>query len=131
MSLRALTLMMVLGLHATASAATGLFHLCGGEARLQARCCCGKGAEGKQGPGMQALADECCETLAVDHTASPSATPDAEKRWEAPRLLSLAVATSAAPELALDTFPVTWVRARGVSRATAPPLYLQHCSYLI
>src|SRR5262249_7383360 len=73
MSLRAFALMVVLGLHATASAATGLFHLCGGEARLQARCCCPKGTEGKPGLGLQAHEAACCETLSVDHTASPSA----------------------------------------------------------
>jgi hypothetical protein len=133
MSLRAFALMLVLGLHSSASAAAGLFHLCRGEAQLKASCCCPTvtGAQGGQNVTAEAAPGACCDEPEVRHAPAAPASLDADKRWTAVPLLALPVARSHALQPLLDTFAVKWVRARGVSRATAPPLYIQHCSYLV
>jgi hypothetical protein len=133
MALRVLTLLALLGLHSGMGALTGLLHLCQDEMKPRAGCCCGHGA--KKGHMPQAGLGErdevrCCDAPVVRPT-TPAALASSESRWElSPRALPPAPPVLAPPPEP-ESLPDAWVRTAGIRRANAPPLYIQHCTYLI
>jgi hypothetical protein len=133
MALRAFALLAVLVLPSLAGAAEGLFHLCRGSPRLWWSCCCDKQAS-QQPPHAQpqttGARQGCCGELTAQRPSEPTATAATERHHEAPRLVALLHTPSAVPPTA-EVFILSWVRLGGVHRSTAPPLYIQNCSYLI
>jgi hypothetical protein len=132
MALRTLALLAVLLLPSFAGAAEGLFHLCRGSPRLWWSCCCDHQASGQPShaqPEASATRQGCCGELRAQRPTRPTATAAPELHREAPQLIALPHTLPIAPS-AERVIPA-WVRLRGVHRATAPPLYLQNCSYLI
>ncbi|ATB45423.1 hypothetical protein [Corallococcus macrosporus] len=135
MLLRVLTLLVVLGLPPIAGAAEGLFHLCQGTVKLDLTCACHQAKRSKAAPVSQEagiLGDhqDCCGELAVRLPAPEPVTASAGPSWTLAPLALPPQAVTAAPP-APEALPSSWVRIRGVHHATAPPLYLRHCSYLI
>lgn len=135
MAPRALLLLVILGLSPVAGAAEGLFHLCRGNVRLTLTCCCDHDAKkaGKQPPHSEArLTDEkapCCDELNAPLTPSQTPTTTPGHAWSPLPVALVPQSVSTVPP-APETLPPAWVRIRGVHRSTAPPLYVQHCSYL-
>lgn len=132
MALRVLALMALLGLHSGLSAVTGLLHLCQDEVRLRASCCCDHGQKGHApGTGLDRASElRCCDAPVVQ-PASEQALASAESRWELSQRALPPSPPVLAPPPEPESLPDAWVRTAGVRRATAPPLYIQHCSYLI
>jgi hypothetical protein len=132
MALRTLALLAVLLLPSFAGAAEGLFHLCRGSPRLWWSCCCDKQASGQPShaqPEATGARQDCCGELRAQRPTAPTATTAAELHHEVAQLAALPHTPPALPP-AQRVIP-TWVRLGGVHRSTAPPLYLQNCSYLI
>jgi hypothetical protein len=132
MALRTLALLAVLLLPSFAGAAEGLFHLCCGSPRLWWSCCCERQASGQPShaqPEATATRQACCSELRAQRPTGPSTTTAPELHHEAPRLAALPHMPPTVPP-AQRVIPA-WVRLGGVHRSTAPPLYLQNCSYLI
>ncbi|WIG95029.1 hypothetical protein [Myxococcus sp. SDU36] len=135
MLLRVLTLLVVLGLPPIAGAAEGLFHLCQGTVKLDLTCAChqakrAKAAKAAPEAGIHADHRDCCGELAVRLPAPEPVTSSSGPSWTLTPLAVLPQAVAVVPP-APESLPTSWVRIRGVHRATAPPLYLRHCSYLI
>ncbi|NOK00772.1 MULTISPECIES: hypothetical protein [Myxococcus] len=135
MLVRVLTLLVVLGLPPIAGAVEGLFHFCQGTVKLDLTCVCpraqrAKAAADAQEAGIRGNHHDCCGELAVQLPAPEPVTASSRHAWA---LTPLAVLPQAVPEVppAPESLPTSWVRIRGVHHSTAPPLYLQHCSYLI
>lgn len=135
MLLRVLTLLVVLGLPPIAGAAEGLFHLCQGTVKLDLACACHQAKRAKAPPvaeeaGIRADHQDCCGELAVRLPAPEPVTASAAPAWTLTPLAVLPTTAALVPP-APESLPTSWVRLQGVHRATAPPLYQQHCSYLI
>ncbi len=132
MALRALTLVVVLGLPPAVGAVEGLFHLCHGRVQFDLTCCCDHSQAAQRLPDACVSSEHgtCCGELKAQLAPEPPATATSGGVW-AP--LPVVVAQQVAPTVppAPELLPTLWVRTRGVHRATAPPLYLQNCSYLI
>jgi hypothetical protein len=129
--LRTLALLLILGLHSTAGAAEGLFHLCHGRLQFDLTCCCDH-AKAEQAPPDARVSGEhhaCCDELKLQRAPTQSATAVSGHAWMP---LPVAVVPRMAFVLppAAEAASPAWVRIRGVHRSTAPPLYIQHCSYL-
>jgi hypothetical protein len=132
MALRTLALLAVLLLPSFAGAAEGLFHLCRGSPRLWWSCCCKRQASGQPShaqPEATGARHGCCGELRIQRPTGPSATTAPELHREAPQLAALPQTSLTVP--AAERVIPAWVRLGGVHRSTAPPLYLQNCSYLI
>lgn len=128
--LRALALVTVLGLHSTAGAVEAAFHLCNGAAQFELTCCCS--AEETADAASESVAEpqgQCCSEISAQHQQPTPATSVSAEIWSPPPFeLQPSVAALAAPT---GPLAVDWGRTRGVHRATAPPLFVQNCSYLI
>jgi hypothetical protein len=132
MALRTLALLAVLVLPSFAGAAEGLFHLCRGSPRLSWSCCCDRQVSGQPShaqPEATGARHDCCGELRAQRLAAPSATAASGLHHEVPPLVALPHTPQVMPP-AVRVIPA-WVRLGGVHRATAPPLYIQNCSYLI
>ncbi len=129
-------MLVVLGLPPIAGAAEGLFHLCQGTVKLDLTCACHQAMRAKTSPaaspepGILVDHHDCCGELAVRLPAPEPVTSGAGHSWTLTPLAVIPQAVVLAPP-APEALPSSWVRTRGVHRATAPPLYIQHCSYLI
>jgi hypothetical protein len=134
MVLRVLALVAFLGLHSGMGALTGWLHLCQGEMRLRPSCCCGHGQKKAPEPASQQLGQakevRCCDAPVVQ-PVSATALAASDSRWELPPQVVPAAPAVLAPPPEPASLPEAWVRTEGVRRSTAPPLYRQHCSYLI
>ncbi|QRK11488.1 hypothetical protein JQX13_16275 [Archangium violaceum] len=133
MGLRVLALVAFLGLHSGMGALTGLLHLCRDEVRLRATCCCGHGKKAGQ-PAPQELGQaaelRCCDAPVVRPEQS-TALAMFESRWELPAKALLPVRPVLPPPPEPESLPEAWVRTQSHHRSTAPPIYIQHCTYLI
>ena len=71
----------------------------------------------------------CCDELRAQDLPTPPSTAASGHAWT-----PLPVAMAPQPTLSVppapESLPPAWVRIRGVHRSTAPPLYIQNCSYL-
>lgn len=133
MALRVLALLMTLGVLQPAwGAVAGVFHTCFGQAQQELECCC---THGESAPGIRAPHGSCCGTLKAADASDPWTRPDLLRDGElsavtirlavaAPPLRSAALAQCGAVALP------QWTE-RAMLRATAPPLFIQHCSFLI
>jgi hypothetical protein len=129
--LRTLAVLLILGLNSTAGAAEGLFHLCRGRLQFDLTCCCSH-AKVEQVPPDAQLSGEhpaCCDELKVQLASTPSATAASRHAW-LPLPVAVVPRMASVVPPAVETLPPEWVRIRGVHPSTAPPLYIQHCSYL-
>jgi hypothetical protein len=72
----------------------------------------------------------CCDAPVVQ-SESATALAASESRWELPPQLMPPAPPVLVPPPEPESLPEAWVRTEGVRRSTAPPLYLQNCSYLI
>ncbi len=129
--LRTLALLLILGLHSTAGAAEGLFHLCQGRLQLDLTCCCDH-AKAEQAPPDSHISGEhheCCDELKLQRASTQSATAASGHTW-VPLPVAVVPRMASIIPPAGETLPPAWVRIRGVHHSTAPPLYLQHCSIL-
>lgn len=133
MALRTLALVVLLGLPSVAGAVEGLFHLCHGRVQLDLTCCC----DHSQSPPrpasrahLSAEQDICCAELKAQRSVSPTVMVELKPSW-APLPLALMPHEAPSAPPGPEKLPSTWEAARGVHHATAPPLYIQHCSYLI
>jgi hypothetical protein len=132
MALRTLALLAVLLLPSFAGAAEGMFHLCRGSPRLWWSCCCKRQPGGQPShaqPEASATRQGCCGELKAQRPTVPTATVAPELHREAPQLVALQHTPATVPPA--ERVTPAWVRLGGVHRATAPPLYIQNCSYLI
>jgi hypothetical protein len=133
MMLRALALVMFLGLHSGLGALTGLLHLCQDELRLRATCCCGHGKKAPV-PAPQELGTakelRCCDAPVVQPESS-TALATSESRWELPPQAVPPAPPVLAPPPEPESPPAAWVRTEAIRRSTAPPLYLQNRTFLI
>ena len=133
MALRALALLLMFAVLQPAwGAVAGLFHLCNGQAQLELTCCC---THEESTPGIRAPHGSCCQTLKAAEAAEPWTRPEVLKQGEVSTAPEAVVVAAPAPPSAA---PVQCDRAgahpwtdRALTRATAPPLFLQHCSFLI
>lgn len=131
MALRALVLLAILGLPPVAGAAEGLFHLCHGSMQLNVTCCC-EHTRARQAPPDARISGEqdgCCDELKVQHLPTQTSTAASGSAWTPLPVAMVPQPVFSVPP-APETLPPAWVRIRGVHRSTAPPLYIQHCSYL-
>ena len=132
MTLRALAVLAVLVLPSLAGAAEGLFHLCQGSVQLNFTCCCDHKREVPQPQPAACISGEqggCCSELKAQQAPTPTSTAPSGQAW-APLPVALAHPPVLGVPPAPEMLPPAWVRIRGVHRSTAPPLYIQHCSYL-
>lgn len=132
MTLRVLTVLVVLVLPSLARAAEGSFHLCQGGVQLNVTCCCDHERTVQQPQPDACLSgehDECCGELKVQQAPAPASTAPSRQAWTPllPAMVHQPV-LSVSPEP--ETLLPAWGAIHGVHRATAPPLYIQHCSYL-
>jgi hypothetical protein len=132
MMLRAWTLLAVLVLSPVAGALEGLFHLCHGSVQPNPTCCCDHQGTRRPYPAtyVSGTLEGCCDALQVQRAPTPAATTASEQA-QALHLVQAVLAPVPALPPPPETLPPVWRRARGIHRATAPPLYIQHCSYLI
>lgn len=133
MALRVLAMVVFLGLHTGMGALTGLLHLCQGEVTLRASCCCGHGKK-EQAPAPQQMQQakelRCCDAPVVQPERA-AALASSEGRWELPERAVLPPPPVLSPPPEPESLAEAWIRTEGIRRSTAPPLYLQNCSYLI
>lgn len=131
MLLRALALLAVLVLPSLAGAAEGLFHLCQGRVQLNSTCCCDHSRKAPPPPeeGLSGDHDTCCDELKARHVPTPTSTTPSGHAWTPLPLAMVPPRVLGIPP-AEETLPPVWRLSRGVHRSTAPPLYIQHCSYL-
>lgn len=138
MHLRVLAMLAVLGLTPIKGAVEGFLHVCRGktQVRLALKGCCPRGPQQAEAQRRADAAPSdvlahagtskpCCELRAAPPASPMPATGASERGWELPRLAALAPEP---PRLALRPAevrePLQWGRTPGLSRATAPPLYL-------
>lgn len=123
--LRALALLTVLGVNSAAGAVEAAFHLCDGAAQFDLTCCCSETT-----PVLGEGSAGCCSEISADRPQTVPAISASVVPWPPPPLA--VVETSALPLVApREPIATDRLRARGVHRATAPPLFTQHCAYLI
>ncbi len=135
MFLRALALALLMLVH---SAAAGvLLHLCAGQARAHASCCCGSAEADAAGADDELAAlsrASCCETISVQHSSATVLTaPEQDSPRTEARCLPIEAMVLARVDRLLDADHETIRRARERAgrQATAPPLFLRHCALLI
>lgn len=133
MALRVLAVLAVLVLPSLAGAVEGLFHLCHGSVQLDLSCCCdhdeGNVRQSQPDAYLPGEHDACCGELKAQHVPTPASKMPSGHAWTP---VPVAMVPQSVPSIppAPETLPLAWVRLLGVHRATAPPLYIQHCSYL-
>lgn len=130
MGLRALALLLLLLLQPTSGAAALVVHLCNGQALPEVACCCDKS---EATHGIAAAHGGCCGEVRLEQAHQVFAAADAEEhreRSEAHGALSIPPWPAAAI-LVLEEVPAQRPTKRVANRATAPPLFIQHCSLLI
>jgi hypothetical protein len=129
MNLRVLTVLAVLGLYPVMGALEGLVHLCKGRPTLKASCCCprGKAAPSSHEGELLHRQARCCTLRASRPAPAPAAMVAAERPWQLEQAVALLPpqVPHLRPPLTEVPQPLAWGRTAGLSRATAPPLYLQ------
>lgn len=134
MALRAAALLFLMLLQPVWAAAGALHHLCAGRASAADGCCC-PSAERAPDAAVSEARPACCATVAVQQPAETVATRTADDegpRWEVPRVTTLLLPLRRATPLVLAERQVArHARDRVGRQATAPPLFLRHCSFLI
>lgn len=132
MTFRVLTVLAVLVLPPLAEAAEGLFHLCHDSVQLNFTCCCDHEREVQQPQRDACLSGEhanCCGELKVQQAVTPASTAPSGQSWMPLPLMMVLQPVLRVPPAPEPLLPA-WVSIHGVHRSTAPPLYIQHCSYL-